>query len=90
VPVSRVFVGVGVGVDPLSGNRLDRAVADVREFRRLLGGDFVGKALIDPKEQRVRRQLEDLPAMSSGGGMAVMWRGHAIQSAWPGGIGLLA
>jgi tetratricopeptide (TPR) repeat protein len=83
------FVGVGVDAHPDAGQRLEHAVAEVRDLRAALGSAYEGEPLIEPTEEAVRAYLRSMPQLA-GGGMVAMWSGHGIRNAVPGGIGLLA
>ncbi|MGZ6564617.1 MAG: AAA family ATPase [Solirubrobacteraceae bacterium] len=83
---ARVDLGrfVGVGVDEYSAQslrRLEHAVEDVREFRRLLGGAFVGDPLLNPTEDEVRELLGEVKgSMPEPGALVLLWAGHAVRS----------
>jgi hypothetical protein len=57
VSVAR-FVGVGVGRYDHGHPELERAVPDVEEFARRLGGAFTCEVLPDPGEEAARRFLK--------------------------------
>jgi hypothetical protein len=84
----RLFVGVGVDAYLDGGQRLERAVGDVQEFRRLLGSAFEGEPLCNPTEEMVRTRLADVSELADSGGMVAIWSGHGMPRA-TGVVGLL-
>ncbi len=86
---SSVFVGIGVGryEDP-SFQRLPRAVPDVEEIARLLGGrgSTIWLAAPHPSEQEAYAHLSEcLPPnrLDAGSALIVLWAGHALPTPEP-------
>ncbi|GAA4263958.1 ATP-binding protein [Dactylosporangium darangshiense] len=83
-----LFLGVGVG-EYDRHKQLPWSVHDVEAVRGLLGGDFVGEVVVNPDEATARQRLRAIEgAVADGGGLLLMWSGHALGS--PADLRLLA
>lgn len=79
------FVGVGVGHYDGNYAALDHAILDVREFARVIDGDFSCSVLADPGEDDARALLRTLRgSMPEGGSLVLLWSGHGMASSADG------
>ncbi len=75
------FVGIGVGEYDNGHLRLERAVPDVEAVAGLLEDSFECTVLNNPVEQAARDCLKGLRnSMLMGGGLLLLWSGHAVRS----------